>query len=166
MYCTNKNHLLDLFFLEGNETNHSEVKEHLENCPECREYFRLLNQSMNLLDLLEEEDPSGSIFSKILDEVAISRPKTVQYKSSIPVIPILQIAFGEIFIFSLIYFLKIQLTIIPFLKNIQDHWIFQAVGSMGISVLLVLAAGSFITLAIAPVLLFESNEKKLFQLRK
>jgi hypothetical protein len=44
------------------------------------------------------------------------------------------------------------------LKHHQKS-IVQSIGSLGVSVVLVLIAGSFITLALAPILLMDSNKK-------
>jgi hypothetical protein len=162
MYCENKNHLLDLYFLEGNENEHSEIREHVENCKECRDYLGTIKRTMSILDEIPEQEPSINLFEKIAEEISVSIPKPLQQKSDIQLVPILQIAFGEIFLFSLIYFLKIQLTLLPLWKSIQDHWFVQSLGSAGISVILVLIAGSFITLSLAPVLLFESKGRKNF----
>jgi len=162
MYCENKNHLLDLYFLEGNEHEHSEMREHVANCQSCREYLGTLKETMSMLDKLEEKEPSPVIFDNILAEVSVSIPKPVKQKTGVQVIPILQIAFGEIFLFSLIYFLKIQITLMPAFKAVQNHWLVQSIGSVGIAVLIVLTLGTFITLSIAPVLLFESKERKSF----
>jgi hypothetical protein len=162
MNCENKNNLLDLYFLEGNGHNHSEIKAHVEACENCREYLGILKQTMNLLDKIDEEVPAPKVFQNILSDVSVSIPKPAKRRTGVELIPILQIAFGEIFLFSLIYFLKIQLTAMPIWKAIQNHWLVQSIGSVGISIILVLLVGSFMTLSIAPILLFESNERKSF----
>ena len=54
MYCENKNHLLDLYFLEGNEHEHSEMREHVANCQSCREYLGTLKETMGMLGKFEK----------------------------------------------------------------------------------------------------------------
>lgn len=162
MKCDNKHNLLDLYFLEGNENRHSDTKQHLEECEKCREYISSIKQTMAVLDKIDEEKPSPKVFENILAEVSVSVPQPVKRKPGVQLVPILQIAFGEIFLFAIIYFLKIQLTNAPIWKSIQNHWLIQSIGGVGLSVIIVLLVGSFITLSIAPVLLFESESRKKF----
>ncbi|MBA4406648.1 hypothetical protein C0389_05180 [bacterium] len=162
MYCENKNHLLDLYFLEGSDHEHSEIREHVSKCEGCREYLAGLKQTMSMLDKVDDKEPSPVLFDGILAEVSTSIPQPVMPKSGVQVVPILQIAFGQIFLFSLIYFLKIQITSMPIWKTLQNHWIVESIGSVGIAVIIALIAGTFITLSLAPILLFESKEKKSF----
>lgn len=162
MYCENKNHLLDLYFLEGSGQEHSEMREHVSNCENCREYLNTLKDTMKMLDIVEDKESTPNSFGGILAEISISIPQPVLRKSGVQVIPILQIAFGQLFLFSIIYFLKIQITLMPVWKVLQKHWIVQTIGSVGISVLIVLIAGTFITLSLAPILLSEAKESKSF----
>ncbi|HEX2868174.1 MAG TPA: hypothetical protein VHO03_14105 [Ignavibacteriales bacterium] len=162
MYCDNKNHLLDLYFHEGSEKERAEMAEHVKQCNSCREYLEGLEETMNLLSELKEEEPAKDLFGSILAEVSVSVTKPSKKKTGVDLLPVLQIAFGEIFLFSLIYFIKSQITLLPFWNILEKNWIIQSIGGAGVSVVLVLIAGSFITLAMAPVLLLESDRKKSF----
>jgi hypothetical protein len=162
MDCENKNHLLDLYFHEGKEDEHSQMKEHIAECDDCRENLDLLDKTMKMLSKLEDEEPSKDLFDNILSEVSLSVPKPAKKRTGIEIIPILQIACGEIFLFTLIYFIKIRLTSMPFWNALEKCWIVQSIGSAGVSVIVVLIVGSFITLSLAPVLLWESNKRNSF----
>ncbi|MDR3626636.1 MAG: hypothetical protein P4L45_07375 [Ignavibacteriaceae bacterium] len=162
MNCENKNHLLNLYFSEGSEQELNETREHVANCEDCREYIASVKGTMNILDKLENEAPSANVFDNILAEVSESVRKPAVRKSGIQLTSILQIAFGEIFLFALIYFLKIQITLMPLWSTVQNNWLVKSLGSSGIAVVIVLIAGAFITLSFAPILLFESNSKKNF----
>jgi len=163
MNCENKNHLLDLYFTEGNPDELNEIREHVTGCENCKEYLASIKGAMNLLGNLKTEEPSANVFENILAEVSESVQKPAVRQSGVQVTSILQIAFGQIFLFSLIYFLKIQITLMPFWITIQKHWLVKSLGSSGIAVILVLIAGIFITLSLAPVLLFESNRNRNFR---
>jgi hypothetical protein len=162
MICENKNYPLDLFFLEGDEHGHTEVREHIANCENCREYFGSLKKTMSVLGKLENEKPSPKVLDNILEEISTSVPNQVVQKSGIQILPILQIAFGQIFLFAVIYFLKINIALMPAWKSIRESWIVQSVGSIGAAVIFVLVAGTFITLSLAPILFFESIKNKNF----
>ncbi len=162
MYCENKNNLLDLYFLEGSDSHLSQIREHVQKCNECQEYLNTLKTTMDVLDKVEEINPSLKVFENILAEVSTSIPKPVLQKQGVPVIPILQIAFGQIFLLAIIYILNLKLTLSPFWNSIKDNWIVQSFGAFGIAFLVVVCIGTFITLALAPVLLFEAKERKSF----
>ena len=162
MYCENKNHVLDLYFMEGTDDEIKEAREHLETCESCREYFTEIKDSMNILDNLEDEEPDVKVFDNLLSKVSDSVPKPAKQNSGIQVIPILQIAFGQIFLFAVIYILNLKISLSSFWSQIRDYWLIQYIGSVGIAILIVLCVGSFITLSLAPILLFESKDKKSF----
>lgn len=159
MSCINKHELLDLFFHEGTEARLSELSEHAAHCAECRVYLATTKQTMNLLGALGEEAPPETVIANILEQVSVSHPIPPHKKTGLNVVPVLQIAFGEIFVFALIYFIKIRISFTPFWEFMEQYRIVQSIGSLGISVILVLLAGSFITLALAPILLMDSNKK-------
>ena len=158
----NKNMLLDLYYKEESGYELSEIQEHTASCNTCTEYLDSIKETMTKLDRLENEEPPSHIFANILAEVSESVPKTVSIKPAVKVTAILQIVFGELFLFAMIYFLKIQITQMPFWSSMQNNWFVMALGSSGIAVLIVLTAGAFITLSIAPILLLESGKEKSF----
>jgi len=159
MSCTHKHELLDLYFHEGEEDRWSELSEHAARCAECRMYLSSIKHTMKMLSVLGEEEPAQHVLNNILAEVSVSQPKAAYKKTGVDVVPVLQIAFGEIFVFALIYFIKIQLSVSTLWETVARYPIVQSIGSLGVSVILVLIAGSFITLALAPILLMDANKK-------
>ena len=159
MSCTHKHELLDLYFHEGEEDRWSELSEHAARCAECRMYLSSIKHTMKLLSALDEEEPAERVLTHILADVAVSPPKPSYRKTGVEVVPVLQIAFGEIFVFGLIYFIKIQLSVTSLWESVARYPMVQAMGNFGFAVVLVLIAGSFITLAMAPILLMDANKK-------
>jgi hypothetical protein len=159
----NKNLLLDLFYKEKSGNELKEIREHTDSCSSCTEYLDSIKETMTKLDMIEIEEPPSHIFANILSEVSESVPKTVSIKPAVQITAILQIVFGEMFLFAMIYFLKIQITRMPFWSSIQNNWFVTALGSSGIAVLVVLIAGAFLTFSIAPILLFESDRERSFR---
>ncbi|MFH1194982.1 MAG: hypothetical protein V1720_04680 [bacterium] len=162
MNCENKNNVLDLYFREGSESQRNATREHIEKCVVCQKYFAELKQTMGALDKLDDDQPSVKVFENIMADVSTSVPKPVKQKAGMPVVPILQIAFGQIFLFAVIYILNLKLTLAPFWNAIRDNWFVKSFGGYGIAVIIVLCIGSFISLSLAPILLFESKGKKKF----
>lgn len=159
MYCENKNKVLDLFFNEGSQHHKSEIRGHVENCAACREYLTQLKNTSEKLDRWEDERPSSKVFENILADVSSSIPKPVRQKQNSPLLAILQIAFGELFLIAIIYILNMKLTLAPFWNSIRNNWLVDSIGSVGIAVIIVLIAGTFIALSLAPILLYESRKK-------
>jgi len=160
MNCENKNQLLDLYFSEGSEQEMNEVREHVADCENCRAYIASIKDTMDTLDKLENEEPSAKVFDNILAEVSESVQKPAVRKSGVQLTSILQIAFGEILLLALIYFLKIQISKMSLWGTVQNHWLVQFLGSGGIAVIIVLFAKIFVTLSLEPILIIESNEEK------
>lgn len=161
MYCDNKNYVLDAFFAEAGEKTDERIVEHIAGCEHCRAYLAELRNTVSALDKVGLEEPSAYLIEDVISSVAGSSGKPVQQKSKDYIVPVLQIAFGQIFLFAVIYFLKIQITLSPLWKTIQKNWIIQSIGSIGLAAAIVLVAGAFITLSLAPILLFESKEKNV-----
>lgn len=159
----NKNLLLDLYYKEESGYELNEIQEHSASCPSCSKYLDSIKETMAKLDMIENEEPPSYIFANILTEVSESVPKTVSIKPAVKVTAILQIVFGELFLFAMIYFLKIQITRMPFWSSMQNNWFVMALGSSGIAVVIILIAGAFITFSIAPILLFESGRERSFR---
>jgi hypothetical protein len=159
MSCTMNNQLLDLFFHEGEDDRLSELSSHAAHCADCRTSLAAMKRTLNLMSELREEEPAESVIRNILADVSVSHPKPSPRKAEVDVVPILQIAFGEIFVFALIYFIKIQISFTSFWQAVDQYRILQSIGSLGVSIILVLLAGSFITLALAPILLMDANKK-------
>ncbi|MFA7419691.1 MAG: hypothetical protein WCZ90_08385 [Melioribacteraceae bacterium] len=162
MNCLNKNHVIDFYFLEKSETELAEIRNHISSCENCQEYLKEVKQTMGLLTKMESEKPSEFIFENILKEIEPSVVKPAKPYNSLSVIPILQIAFGQIFLITLIYLVQTKLTISTVWESMSNSWFVQAFGSIGVAFAIVLCIGIFIALSISPVLLFESNKNKSF----
>jgi predicted anti-sigma-YlaC factor YlaD len=159
MSCNNKHQLLDLYFHEGEPGRMAEINEHAARCTECRIYLASIKQTLSLLSEVGEEEPSANVMTGILSEIAVSQPKLSHNKTGVNVVPIIQIAFGEILVIALIYFIKIQISFSSLWEILGQYRIVQSIGSLGVAVIIVLLAGSFITLALAPILLMEADKK-------
>jgi predicted anti-sigma-YlaC factor YlaD len=158
MICESKNNLLDLYFLEGDEHKLSKIRAHAENCNNCRYYLGSLKETLDMLDVLEVEEPSEKVFDKIIQEISDSSARQLRQKDRGILIPILEIVLGQILIFITIYFMKIYINSMPVWKTIRENWIMQSLGSTGAAVILILIVGIFIALSLAPILIFESKK--------
>ncbi|MFH0735879.1 MAG: hypothetical protein V1773_14655 [bacterium] len=162
MYCNNKNHLLDLIYNEGNEVYLKDIRRHVDSCKICTKNILELKATLNILDLLPWEKPSANLFENVLKEVNNIVPSVEINRSSNSVIPIIQILFGLVFVFTIIYLISVKLSLSPLWDVIKNNWFAQSFGSTGIAVVAVLLIGSFFALSISPILYLSSQQNKKF----
>jgi hypothetical protein len=160
MKCENKNKILDYYFLERSEAELADIRAHISSCENCQEYLQSIKHTMVLLNKVESEKPSVNIFENILKEIEPSTVKRTKPRNSISVIPILQIAFGQIFLITVMYLVQTKLILSSVWDSISKLWFVQIFGSAGVAFAIVLSLGVFIALSISPVLLFESRKNK------
>lgn len=160
MKCENKNNVLDYYFLERSDTELADIRAHISSCENCQEYLQSIKHTIVLMNKVESEKPSANIFGNILKEIEPSIIKPAKTYNSIPVIPILQIAFGQIFLVTLIFLVQTKLLLSSVWASLSKLWFVQIFGSVGVAFAIVLSIGVFIALSISPVLLFESNKNK------
>lgn len=165
MNCLNKNKILDFYFSEGTESELNNIREHINKCSSCQLYLSEIKQTMCKLEKLEDQAPPENVLNRIIAEVSVSVPKPAVKERTTPVTSILQIALGQIFLFALIYIVNSSAVITKIWDSVKNFQLFQVLGSMGLTVIIVFGLGAFVTLAVAPVLLFESKNKKSFSLK-
>lgn len=156
MQHPNKNRLLEYFYKEGSKPEIRKTREHLHDCPECREYLQSLKSTCAILDELEDEMPAENSFELILKAADTMPKKATVNRQGISLMPYFQIALAIPFILSVIYFFQSKLRLLSMWEKLQDIWIIQTIGSFGLIAVIFFLAGCFITLALAPALLLSS----------
>ncbi len=164
MYCGNKNYLLDLYYNEGNNSYLSDIKNHLEKCENCKNEFAKLQKSLTVLNAIKFEQPSSIVLKNILKETAISNSivnNEVSNESNF-LNPIIQIVVGIIFVSLVVYVISIKISLSPIWNYIKSTWFGDSFGSIGVAALIVFLLGSFVTLAISPILFLTYHQRKNF----
>lgn len=157
----NKDTLLSLFYQELPSLKEQKIREHLAGCTDCREYMRLLNRMNVTLNQWPETGPAPNTFERILANIPPERLRASFVKPTVSARPILNIAFAMISILLLIYFVQSEISMLPLWQSLSQYWIVQALGSFGLVALAFLGIGTFITLALAPILYFDLNKRTL-----
>jgi len=157
----NKNKLLDLFYNEIISRGKADVLSHVDSCPSCQDYVKTLHSVNETLTSWQDEKPLPQTFAIILDNISQAPVKPVVQRQSIPVTPILQIAFSICLILALIYIIQSKIVLLPVWETVQNMWFVETFGSFGFVLLLFFCVGTFITLSLTPIILFDSQKIKL-----
>ena len=159
MQHPNKNRLLEYFYKEGSAHELQKTQEHLQFCPQCREYPEVLKATSAILDQLPTVAPEKNICDIILQDIAVSSKQSVQKKRTFSVMPFFQITLSIPFILAILYFIQNKLTGLSVWESMEKIQIINTLGSFGFVAVLFFLIGSFVTLSLAPVLLFDSENK-------
>ena len=162
MHIVNKNKILDAYYNEVSLKEKKIIRDHISECNLCAEYSEALHSIENKLDYLPENNPSEIVLTNIMESIEIVPTKAVKLKTTISAAPFFQIAFGLTFILALIYIIEIKLTEMPMWSSFENTWFVQIFGSVSVPILIVMIIGIFITLASAPILIFESRNDNNF----
>ena len=162
MYCNNKNYLLDLFYNEGSHAYLIDIKNHVENCNVCKQNFEELKKTLQIFDSVKSENPAPIIMENILKTINNITPEkeAIIPDNSTLIKPITEIVFSLLFVFTLIYLISLKLSISKLWDLLKEYTIINAIGPTGVAVIFVLMLGTFITLAISPVLLLSYRQRK------
>jgi hypothetical protein len=159
--CTiNKNHLLDLFFHEAGGREEGKLRKHVEQCSDCRAYLFTLTQTAQALHQWQNASPDPNTLDLILEKIPAAPLKPVATKPAFPVTPFLKIALTIWAVLGVVTFLQDIVTRFPLWEMLQEWWFVKLFGSLGVALVLFFLVGAFITLALSPVLILDSQSRK------
>lgn len=156
----NKNHLLGFFFGEVTDREMKKIQNHIQLCPQCREYLGILEQTRERLQQLPLEKPRVDSMDRIMKNIAGTAKKQAEVKSVSHLVPLLWIPLTAITILIAISLVKESLIRIPLWHTLKTFWIVQQLGSFGMTAILFFLTGILITLLITPILIFESKNNQ------
>lgn len=156
-----KDTLLSLFYQELPALEEQRIREHLAGCADCREYMRSLNRMNATLNHWPETNPAPNTFERILVNIPPERLRVSYVRPAVSARPIFNIVFAMISILLLIYFVQSKVSMLSLWESLSQYWIVQTLGSFGFVALAFLGIGTFVTLALAPILYFDLNKRTL-----
>ncbi|MFC1840237.1 hypothetical protein ACFL1N_11695 [Thermodesulfobacteriota bacterium] len=160
MHHPNKNRLLEYYYKEGSDSEIHRTRVHIQDCVICREYFQTLEQTSRVLNKLQEQVPPKDTFDLMIEEMDILPKKPVQKRQIISALPYFQIALSIPFILAVLYYFQDKLSLLSAWEKLEKIWIIETLGSFGLVTIIFFFLGSFITMALAPVLLLDSEKLK------
>lgn len=163
MQHPNKSRLLEFYFQEASKNEMQEIREHINGCHLCQSDLQMLAKTTDILQTLSVENPEPKTVDLILAEIKPVKKKPIQAGLLSSAFPYFQIAFAIPFILAVIYFIQNQLSLSSLWTSLQKFWLIESMGSFGFVAVLFFLLGSFLTLTIAPMLLFNSEENFHFK---
>ncbi|MFC1495166.1 hypothetical protein ACFL6W_07795 [Thermodesulfobacteriota bacterium] len=112
------------------------------------------------MNQLPEQVPPEGTFDLMIKEMDILPKKSVQKRQILSALPYFQIALSIPFILAVLYFFQNKLSLLPVWETLEKMWIIETLGSFGLVAIIFFLVGSFITMALAPVLLLDSEKLK------
>lgn len=162
MHIVNKNKILDAHYNEASLKEKKNIRNHIHECNLCAEYSESLQAIEKKLDYLPENKPSEIVLANILENIEIVETKVAKPKTIISPAPFFQIAFGLLFILAIVYIIEMKLTEMYVWSMFENLWVVQIFGSFSVPIIIIMIIGIFITLASAPILIFESRNENNF----
>jgi hypothetical protein len=151
--------LLELHLEEVEGARRGHLAAHVERCPQCRETLSELAWIEGSLGALTEEEPPADGLERVLERVAGERPAVPRANGW--VFPLAATLTGVGFGAAAIYAAAVWLlaTALPPIAPTPLLEPARAVSGFGLATLGFFGIGSFITLALAPVLLMEAQSR-------
>jgi hypothetical protein len=162
MQHPNKNDLLSIYYNEEIKPGAKEIiLSHVDTCQTCQNYIKMLHRVEDALTSWQDEKPLPQALDNIMENISVAQTKPVQSRQFIPIMPILQIAFSICFILALIYIIQSKIILSPIWQTLEKLWIVEALGSFGFVLFVFFCIGTFFTLSLTPIILFDSHKIKI-----
>ncbi len=156
----NRDRLLEYYYREAGEQEMKTIQDHVNVCPECTRYLNALEQTSGILSRLREEAPTVCVFDLIIKAHDPVPERLKAQKTTGSLVPYLKIAGAVSAVMALVFFFHDRVTLLPFWQIVNNLWLFQKIGTFGLMIMAFFLVGSFITMAMAPVLLLNSEDQK------
>jgi hypothetical protein len=162
MQHPNKNDLLSIYYNEKIKPGDKEtILSHVDTCQTCQNYIKTLHRVEDMLTIWQDEKPVPQVLDKIMENISATQTKPVQSRQFISIMPILQIAFSICFILALLYIIQSKIVLSPIWQTINQFWFVETFGSFGVTMISFFILGTFITLSLTPILLFDSQKIRI-----
>jgi hypothetical protein len=152
-----RNALLAVHYGEGDAQTIAVTRAHVEGCPRCQEYLRILSDVDAALREWPEEAPPPDLAPRVLSRATRlpqHRPVAASVPSAMPLVGLLPVIAA--FLLS-IRELAQWLAALPFWVSLEQWPAVQVAAPFGAAVVVLFALGGLASLAAAPALLMESR---------
>jgi hypothetical protein len=152
-----RNALLAVHYGEGDARTVAATRAHVEGCPRCQEYLRMLSDVDAALRAWPEEAPPLDLAARVLSRAtrlpqhaprAVPIPSAMPLVGLLPVIAVLLVSIRQ---------LAQWLAALPFWVVLEKWPIVQDAAPFGAAAFVLFALGGLASLAAAPALLLESR---------
>jgi len=153
-----RNALLAVHFGEGDARSVAAARAHVEGCPRCQEYLRILSGVEAALHEWREESPPPGLADRVLSRatrlpqhappVVASVPSAMPLVALLPVIAVLLVSIRT---------LAERLAALPLWALLENWPAVQVAAPFGAAALVLVALGGLASLAAAPALVMETR---------
>lgn len=154
------NQCVAFFFNDISEREQHQFQNHLEECDDCQAYVHTLKKTDVALKDWLDEAPRKDTFDRIMAAIPARTIRLPEKRKEAVWMPFMQITLAVMLLASLIYIVHTRLSVSTIWSTLTQISFFKSLGSLGSVALLFFALGSFITLAIYPVLYLESRKDR------
>ncbi len=161
----NKNQLISLFFNEIDSGDKLIVESHVNHCSICHQYIETLNQVDGIFSRIKMESPSAETINLIIKNTSSVQMKPAKAPMDLIYRVFIEIGCSLLGIIALIYILQKQIVLLPVWQLIHEMWFFQMIGSVGFVILSIFGLISFVSLALAPILILEGAKNRTILIR-
>lgn len=155
----NRNKILAYHYREISGRKSIKAGEHIASCKRCASYLEDLQSIERKLDVWENEKPAPVILENILKSIDSTASAQAVPKPVATVKPFVYLAGAILMIIALVYIIKVNITLLPFWESIKATAIVEFIGPFGVASIIVFCMGFFVSFAIAPVLILETQGK-------
>jgi hypothetical protein len=152
-----RNALLDVHFGEGDARTLAATRAHVEGCPRCQQYLRILSDVDGALREWPDEAPPPDLAARVLSR-ATRLPHHAPARASLPgAMPLVVLLPVIATLLVSIRQLAQWLAALPFWVVLEKWPAVQGAAPLGAAVLALFALGGLASLAAAPALVMESR---------
>jgi hypothetical protein len=154
------NNIVDYLADEQSVHNRDAAEKHFASCTHCRVEMEKVNGTLRLLDALEEEYPSEKVFENIMADISCTLPQECKTKAEPLYIKILQVVVPVLSLALIVWLVNSNLDSILDWDRLKSFWLFDILGTLGVSIGIVVLGAGFLSLSLMPVIFFEQLKEK------
>lgn len=154
------NKILDYLTDEQSASGKDAAEKHLESCTLCCEEMGRINDTLKLLDNLKEEEPSVKVFENIMTDISCTLPREANIPAEPHYIKILMAVLPVLSLALIVWLVNSNLDSILDWDKLKNFWLFNVLGTLGVSIGIVVLGASFLSLSLMPVIFFEQLKEK------
>lgn len=153
----NVNSLLSYYFDEDSKRHHKRMQEHITGCQSCKQYLDDLSVISDAMAQWQDEEPEEDTLHHIMRDISVAGASPARARVRNPTQLACEIAGAMASIFLAIYMFQYSVTHSQLWNSIRDYWSVGSIGAFGLAVILFFAFSVFISLALTPIILFETQ---------
>jgi anti-sigma factor RsiW len=152
------NELLACALAEAGDNERRRIEEHVRACEACRAYVTLIEDTTSALADWPEEEPPADGLDRVLARVRSARPAGAWRDEWLR--PVLASLAGVVLGSLVIYAAGAQILALPSVAQAPLFGPVKAFSGFGLAALVFFGIGSWVTLALAPMLILESQSRE------